>query len=383
MDENRVPVNALRASCLPRNPTLAGFLEQVATTAAEVNSWARKVAAECEVSSLSLNSREAKMLIADPYRVLGVMLSTTTVGVAGGLAYWDELTKPVSWSDRSALMDPVSTSGLVAIFALGAMVFVGLSAHLAARNHAGLVNWTALSGLLPMLILAIAEPECNPHGSITTGFTTAAVFGGCSWVFAAIPKSGGHSGAYAPGISAINFVRYSAAIYLGIVVAFALLSWIKGDIHVDILATMLIFCGIGMGAAAALKGRWLRSQIIALTGMAISIIGAGIQMERAFSTHPTPFQSWHVLLVAWIVALALLLPLALRTWNGFIRNAGVIATAVLMGLFTWAMAIGLGFSVIDACGGSLVKASWVTVLTLGGLVGVVVAVAAHRIVNRI
>ncbi len=105
-------------------------------------------------------------------------------------------------------------------------------------------------------------------------------------------------------------------------------------------------------------------------------------MDRAFLKHDAPFETWQVLLVAALMWMVLILPLAFDTANSAIRRLGLFLVALLAGAFTSLMAVGILMLIVGTCGGVLSPASWSTVLTIGGLIGLGAVVCTFHVVRR-
>ena len=318
----------------------------------------------------------------DPYRILAVVLSALTAGIAGMLVVWDPTETPLARVMLPSRMGSIPTWAGVAVIEFFAMGFSGVCSYVAARNHAAAVNWTALAGGVTMVTVATAAPDCNPAGSITAGLMIAAMFAGVGWVNWQIASNTNRRGANSGNVSTILFVRGSAAAYMVTVALVAVLAAISRDINADLLGAILIFCGLGVTAAATMKAKWSSRNMVALLGITISIVGAGIEMDRAFNKYTAPFETWHVLVVAAMISATLILPLALQTASGVTRNAGLLLVALFAGAFTCLMFLAILTLIIGTCGVALAKAPWDFLIVLVSLIGIVSAISSHVVIRR-
>ena len=324
-------------------------------------------------------------MFTDPYRVLAVVLCTLVAGIAGILVVWHPMETSIASFALPSRMGSIQTWAGVAVIEFVAMGLAGLLSYVAARNHAVIVNWTALAGGLIMVTLAASEPNCNPAGSITSGLMIAALFAGAGWVDVWLTSNPRRPRANSENILVIPFVRGSSTAYMAIVVVFAITATVHRDINVDLLGAILIFCGIGVTASATLSAKWNSQNIIALLGFTISIVGAGVEMDRAFHKHAAPFQTWHVLLVAALMWMALTFPFALQIASSAIRNVVLVLVAFFVGAFTFLMAVGILMIIIGICGVVLSQVPWSSVsmvLVVGGLIGLGAAVCTYFVVRR-
>ena len=320
----------------------------------------------------------------DPYRALAVVLCILVAGIAGLLVVWHPTETSLASFSLPSRMGSIPTWAGGAVIEFVAMGLAGLLSYFAARNHATIVNWTALAGGLTMVTVAASAPNCNPVGSITSGLMTAAVFAGVGWVRVWLGSNTNRPGANSQNISVILFVRGSTTVYMVIVAAFAVLATFNGNINIDLLGTILIFCGLGVTAAATLSEKWNSRNIIALMGVMISIVGAGIEMDRAFHKQAAPFEAWHILLVAALMSMTLIIPLAFQTASRVIRNVGFVLVALFAGAIIFLMAFGILVLIVDICGGVLSPASWSSVFVVSGLIELgVVVVGTYLIVRRL
>ena len=319
----------------------------------------------------------------DPWRILPVVLSILATGGAGGLILWDLIPPYFDEIMPVNLIDSVLPSAGVALAVVVATAGTALCSHMAAQKHAVLVHWTAVFGILPMMTLAFFEPSCNPLGSVMLGFTAAASCAGVGWTWNRVQSDESQTGNDTRRLTALDFVRWTTTFYLSVVAAFALAGWISEDLSIDLFGKILLFCGIGITAAAALKGEWDSRQMIALIGVGISIAGAAIEMHIGFHNSETPYDDWHILLVAAFVSLTLILPLALHSLSGAIRQIGVVVGAALVGAFTLVMSVGIGITIPDICGSSVTRDHSGVLLVFGCAMALTAAVAGYATLNRI
>ena len=322
-------------------------------------------------------------MLTDPCRALAVVLCTLVAGIAGLLVVWHPTETSLASFALPSRMGSIPTWAGVVIIEFVAMGLAGLLSYFAACNHAATVSWTALAGGLTMVTLAAAAPNCNPVGSIALGLMIASVFAGVGWVIVWLSSNTDMPGANSRAISPILFVRCSTTAYMVIAAAFAVLMRFNSDINVDILGAILIFCGLGVTAAATLSEKWNSRNIIALLGVTISIVGAGIEMDRAFHTHAAPFEAWHVLLVVALMSMTLILPLAFHTENGTIRNGGLVLVTLFAGVIMFLMAFGMLVLIVGTCGVALSQAPWNSVFIASGLIGLGTAVCTYVVVRRL
>ena len=325
-------------------------------------------------------------MLIDPYRVLAVALCTLVASIAGLLVVWHPTeTSPASFTLPSRMGSIPTWAGVVAIEFV-AMALGGLLSYFAARNHASLVNWTALAGGLTMVTLAASAPDCNPVGRITSGFMTAAVFVGVGWGYVWLESNSSRARANSENIPVVPFVRGSATAYMVIVAVFAIVATTNRDINVEILGTVLIFCGLVVSAAATLSAKPNSRNIIAVLGVAISIVGAGIQMDRAFHKNDAPFETWQVFIVAALMLMALTFPWALETTSSTIRNVVLVLIALFAGTVIFLMAVGILFLIMGTCGVVISQVplnSVVTVLVVGALIGLGAGVFTYLVIRRL
>ncbi len=214
----------------------------------------------------------------------------------------------------------------------------------------------------------------------------ASVFASVGWVDSWLAGNTSRPSANSENISVIPFVRVSATAYMAIVAVFAIMATVNRDINVDVLGAILIFCGLGITAAATLSAKWNSRNIIALVGFTISIVGAGIEMDRAFHKHTAPFETWQVLFVAALMWIAAISPWAIQTTSGAVRNVGLVLAALFAGAFTFLMAVGTLVLIIDACGIGLPQlplTSLLMVLVVGSLIALVAATCTYSVVRRL
>ncbi len=324
-------------------------------------------------------------MLTDPYRALAVVLCTLVAAIAGLLVVWHPTeTSPASFTLPSWI-GPIPTWAGVVVIEFVAMALVGSLSYFAARNHSAIVNWTALAGGTIMVTLAASAPNCNPVGSIASGLMIAAMFAGVGWAKVWLASNTSSTGANSRNIPVILFVRGSTTAYMVIVAVFAVLATFNGVINVDLLGAILIFCGLGITAAATLSVRWNSRNIIALLGVTISIAGAAIEMDRAFHKSAAPFQTWQVLLVAALMWMVLILPPAFDTASSAIRNAGLFLVSFFVWAITSLMAVGILILIIGTCGvvlSQVPSSSVLVVLVVGGLIGLVAAICTCCVVRR-
>lgn len=320
-------------------------------------------------------------MLTDPYRALALVLCTLVAAIAGLLVVWHPTETSLASFTLPSRMGSIPTWAGVVVIELVAMALVGSLSYFAARNHAALVNWTALAGGTIMVTLAASAPNCNPVGSIASGLMIAAIFAGVGWVKVWLASNTSRPGANSRNIPVILFVRGSATAYMVIVAVFAVLATFNGVINVDLLGAILIFCGLGITAAATLSVRWNSRNIISLLGVTISIAGAAIEMDRAFPKHDAPFETWQVLLVAALMWMVLILPPAFDTASSPIRHVGLLLVALFAGAITSLMAVGILVLIVGTCGGVLSPASGSALLTVSGLIGLGAAVCTCLVVR--
>lgn len=106
-------------------------------------------------------------------------------------------------------------------------------------------------------------------------------------------------------------MRGSGAAYPSTFAAFAFLATTTDEIDVGLLGTILVFCEIGVSSAAALSEQWSSRNSLALLRVALSLLGTGIKMDRAFLKDSTELETWHFLLVVALASVVLIIPLAL------------------------------------------------------------------------
>ena len=277
-------------------------------------------------------------MLTDPYRVLAVVLSTLAAGIACILMVWDPTETSSARVMLPSWMGPIPTWAGVPSIMFVAAGLVGLWSNSAARNHVAAVIWTALAGGLPMVTMATSEPTCNPTGSIATGLMTAAVFAGAGWVYGSNPGNASGPSTNFGNFSLIFFLRGSAAGYFVILATVTVAAETTGVIDVDLLGAILVFCGIGVTAAGMLSAKRGSRNIISLSGVAISLLGAGIEMDLAFRKQTVEYETWHFLFVAGLLSMTVIFPMALQTGWSVVRQAGLILAALVAGAFTFTLA---------------------------------------------
>ena len=318
----------------------------------------------------------------DPYRILAVVLSALAAGFAGMLILSDPAETFQARILLTSWMGPIPPRVGVALIVCIAVGLAVLWSYSASRNHVAAVNWTALAGGLPMLTLAASEPSCNPIGIIATGLMPVAGFAVAGWVYGMIPGNASGPSANYGNFSLIFFMRNSVGAYMVVLALFAVVAAIIDNISVDLMGAILVFCGLGVTAAATLPEKWGWKIALPLSGVLISLLGAGIQMDQAFGKYTAEFETWHFLFLAALLSMIVIFPLALQTECSMVRQAGLISGAVVAGALTFALATIMLWLIVDECGADPSHIPSGFVIVILGLIGLCAAVSAYVVIRR-
>lgn len=298
--------------------------------------------------------------------VLAPVLLPLLAGIVGLLFVYYAL----EWDSGNAL--PSGWAGLVPTSPANGVVTAAVGAGLAflafraAREWPTTANVGALLGVLTTTILAGLTRECDPPSGIVTG---SAVVGVIIIGRATVAKvMAGEVGLTTERVvdetqsvtwdfSGLVFaLQIAMLMFMGFLVAIALTD---DELPREVRPLLLVFAGVGITGAAAVKAELSLKNLMAFADLVISVVGSYMQVDQAVDVS-------YVLMAVGVIVLTPFMIIGFHTHRAVpILTLPLVAAFIVMGLVTLTTVLP-AFLIGSGCG--IGKES---LLTAAGLLGIV------------